>query len=132
MMTDIARQALADILDEIKDKTVNHNLIMSISKVRRIAHDALEHPAYKSTGMNTIEYWEVNESYDRDMTAIANFTNEEEAKKLAGGSMYRGVWKKSFTFFDTVEDYENNTREKLRERALAKLTIEERQALGLI
>jgi len=45
--------------------------------------------------------------------------------------MYRGVWKKSTTIFDTVEDYENNTREKLRERALNKLTSEEKIALGL-
>ena len=82
--------------------------------------------------MRTIEYWEVNEGYDRNMTAIANFTSEAEAKKLVGTSMYRGVWKKSITLFDTVEDYEDNTREKLRERALAKLTPEERQALGLI
>lgn len=79
--------------------------------------------------MQTIEYWEVTESFDRDSKLIGNFSNEEAAKKV-GDSVYRSVHKKTFTIFDTVEDFENNTREKIRERALAKLTVEERNALG--
>jgi hypothetical protein len=83
--------------------------------------------------MKTIEYWEVIESYDRDSKNIGNFSDEQVARHFASGKnhMYRSVHKRIFTIFDTIEDFENNTREKIRERALAKLTVEERQALGI-
>jgi hypothetical protein len=83
--------------------------------------------------MKTIEYWEVTESYDRDSKNIGNFSDEQVANHFSGGknSMYRSVHKRVFTIFDTIEDFENNTREKIRERALAKLTVEEKTALGL-
>ena len=45
--------------------------------------------------------------------------------------MYRSVTKRTFTLFDSVEDFENNTRDKIRARAIAKLTIEEREVLGV-
>lgn len=80
--------------------------------------------------MQTIEYWEVTEDYDRYSRHIANFFNEEDAKACAEG-IYRGYGLRHITIFDSLEDYENNTREKLRERALAKLTREEKLALGL-
>lgn len=76
-----------------------------------------------------IEYWEVTESFDRDTTHIANFTNEEAATRVANGN-YRSVNKRIFVLFDTEEEFLENTRDKLRERALAKLTTEERNALG--
>lgn len=80
--------------------------------------------------MKTIEYWEVSECYDRDVKHIANFTNEEDAKACAKG-VYRTHGRRRITIFDSLEDYENNTREKLRERALSKLTHEEKVALGI-
>jgi hypothetical protein len=82
--------------------------------------------------MKTIEYWQVEEGYDRTTTLIGCFTSESIADEVAGGknNAYRSVYKKTLTLFDTVEDFENNTREKIRERALAKLTVEERIALG--
>jgi hypothetical protein len=80
--------------------------------------------------MKTIEYWEVSECFDRDSKHIANFSNEADAKVCAAG-VYRGYGLRHITIFDTIEDFENNTREKIRERALAKLTVEERRALGI-
>lgn len=80
--------------------------------------------------MKTIEYWEVTESFDRDSKLIGNFSDEASAKSV-GNSVYRSVHKRNFTIFDSVEDFENNSREKLRERALAKLTTEEKIALGV-
>ena len=80
--------------------------------------------------MQTIEYWEVTDSLDRDSKLIGNFSNEEAAKKV-GDRVYRSVHKKTFTIFDTAEDFAEYTRAKLRERALAKLTPEEREALGV-
>lgn len=79
--------------------------------------------------MQTIEYWEVTESFDRDTKHIANFASEDEAKKVGAG-VYRSVNKRIFTLFDTAKDFEENNRDKLRERALAKLTVAERNALG--
>lgn len=80
--------------------------------------------------MKTIEYWEVTESYDRDIKHIGNFVNEADAKACADG-VYRGYGLRHITIFNNIEDFENNTREKTRERALAKLTTEEKLALGL-
>lgn len=80
--------------------------------------------------MKTIEYWEVSECYDRDSRHIANFSNEADAKVCADG-IYRGYGLRHITVFDSLEDFEENTREKIRERALAKLTTEEKLALGL-
>ena len=80
--------------------------------------------------MQTIEYWEVTEEYDRSSTHIASFTNEADARAVGHG-VYRSVTKRNLILFDSVNDFENNTREKIRERALAKLTTEEKLALGL-
>lgn len=80
--------------------------------------------------MKTIEYWTVEEGYDRGIKHVGNFSDEQVANHFAD-SAYRAVYKRTFTIFDTIEDFENNTREKLRERALAKLTVEERVALGV-
>lgn len=83
--------------------------------------------------MRTIEYWAVEECYDRDCKLIGNFSDEQVANHFGTGknAMYRSVRKQIFTIFDTIEDFENNTREKIRERALAKLTAEEKMVLGI-
>ncbi len=82
--------------------------------------------------MQTFEYWQVTESFDRDITVIGNFSTESDADTVAWKSKtYRSVHKLTFTLFDSVEDFENNTREKIRARALAKLTVEEKIALGV-
>lgn len=83
--------------------------------------------------MKTVEYWIVEESYDRDSKIIGCFTNQMAADIVANGknNMYRSIHKKTLTLFDSFDDYTNNTQEKLRERALAKLTPEEKIALGL-
>lgn len=38
---------------------------------------------------------------------------------------------KTIKVFDTMDEWNNNTKEAIREKALAKLTKEEREALGL-
>lgn len=79
--------------------------------------------------MQTFEYWEVTESFDKYATHIANFATEEEAKRVGTG-VYRSVQKRVFVLFDSKEEFVDNEREKVRARALAKLTAQERQALG--
>ena len=84
------------------------------------------------TGMQTIEYWEVTSEFDRDYSVIGNFTKEVTARVVAEKApLYRNCYKKSITIFNSVEAFENNSKEKLRERGLSKLTIEEKIALGL-
>jgi len=83
--------------------------------------------------MKAIEYWEASEEYERTSTHIGNFLNEADALEVAGGknSMYNSVTRKTMFIFESVEDFQENTREKIRARALAKLTIEEKKALGV-
>lgn len=83
--------------------------------------------------MKTIEYWQVEESYDRDSREIGNFSSEAVAEEVAtkNNRMYRVVYKRTITIFDSVEDFEDNTRGKIRARALAKLTVEEKLVLGI-
>ena len=83
--------------------------------------------------MKSIEYWEVSSEYDRTSTHIGNFLDEEDAQTVAGGknSVYKSVAKRTMFLFESIEDFEENTREKIRARALAKLTIEEKKALGV-
>ena len=82
--------------------------------------------------MKTIEYWQVTTEYDRSSTLIGYFTNEAAALEVKGKDMYRSVYgPQIMKVFDTVEEFENNSRAKVRERALAKLTTEEKIALGV-
>lgn len=81
--------------------------------------------------MQYIEYWEVSSCYDRDVTHVANFTNKGDADACVGKDMYRSSYRKSITIFDDLQDYEENNRARIRERAIAKLTPEELEALGI-
>ena len=82
--------------------------------------------------MKTIVYWEVDSCYDLKVTHVGNFSDEDVAKQIVErGRGYRSMNRRTVTIFDSVEDYEDNTREKIRERALAKLTTEEKIVLGI-
>ena len=83
--------------------------------------------------MKVIDFWQVDECYDKSVTVIGRFTTEAAARALVqkSNTMYRSVYRHTIMIFDSVEDFDNNTREKLRERALAKLTREEQIALGI-
>ena len=52
--------------------------------------------------MRTIEYWAVEECYDRDCKLIGNFSDEQVANHFGTGknAMYRSVRKQIFTIFD--------------------------------
>jgi len=83
--------------------------------------------------MKYIEFWVVEESFDRDVKVVGRFTDEVAARTVSTGknAMYRSIHKSSITLFDSVDDFEKNTRDKIRDRAIAKLTPEEREALGI-
>jgi nitric oxide reductase activation protein len=83
--------------------------------------------------MQVIVYWEVSSVYDRCSTHIGNFLHEGDALAVAGGknSVYKSVTSRTMFLFESVEDFEENTREKIRARAIAKLTPEEKMILGI-
>jgi hypothetical protein len=82
-----------------------------------------------------VEYYEVYESYDRDSTLIARFTNLADAQKLKSTSNYYNCsstpTEKSFSVFESYQEYEDFKKDEPRRKALAKLTSKERQLLGL-
>lgn len=79
-----------------------------------------------------IDCWEVTESYDRD-THVAFFSEENVAKEFSEKSPYRSArqYKKTFIICESLEDKANADKETMRQNALAKLTKQERELLGL-
>lgn len=82
-----------------------------------------------------VEYFPVYESWDRDYTLVARFTNLADAMTLSNkkGCYYSVGNKetKSFTIFESFKDYEDWKADSVRRTADAKLTDAERLALGL-
>lgn len=61
--------------------------------------------------------------------SIAHFMNESDAKVLAGN--WNSVSRIKLVVHDTRADYDNHTSIETKEKALAKLSPEERLVLGL-
>lgn len=82
-----------------------------------------------------VEFYEVYESYDRDSSTLARFTNLGDAKRLAATSHYYGCHStpttKTYMIFESYEEYEDFKKDEPRRKALAKLTPKERELLGL-
>lgn len=80
-----------------------------------------------------VKFYKVNESYDRESWTVARFTTMFEAEKYAKKSPYYSYSKnpETITVFDSVEDLERSRTISAREAALAKLTPEDRAALGV-
>lgn len=80
-----------------------------------------------------IDCWEVTESYDRDYSHVAFFSQEQDAKEFAKQSVYRSAYPYSKTFIicDSIADKANADQESMRQAALAKLNKKERELLGL-
>ena len=57
-------------------------------------------------------------------------TSEEEAQRYLKANTYDAVYERTIEIFDTLEEWNDWNQGKIKERALAKLTAEERRALG--
>ncbi len=57
-------------------------------------------------------------------------TSKAEADKYMLGNKYDAVYEKTIEVFDTLEEWKEWNTGKVKERALSKLTPEERRALG--
>jgi dsDNA-binding SOS-regulon protein len=60
------------------------------------------------------------------------FFNKEDAEEFLGDNKYDYFDKKTIRIYESILDYEDNNHEKIRQRALSKLTEKEKKALGLI
>lgn len=81
-----------------------------------------------------IDCFEVKESFDRDSNHIAYTTTQKLAEQIAYKQKnYRSVsaFKKTFIIYESMQDVEDYSLANLRKTGLAKLTSEERKALGL-
>ena len=57
-------------------------------------------------------------------------TSKEEAEKYKAANKYDEIYEKQIEIFDTLEEWADWNTGKVKERALSKLTAEERRALG--
>lgn len=57
-------------------------------------------------------------------------TSKEEADKYLANHRFDCVNERTFEIFDTVDEWKDWSAGKVKEQALAKLTLEERRALG--
>lgn len=57
-------------------------------------------------------------------------TNKAEADRYMKDNKFDAVFEQTFEIFDTLEEWREWDTGKVKERALSKLTAEERRALG--
>lgn len=86
--------------------------------------------------MQFLTYCEVNQTgWDGQSDFIANFKNEEDAKKYINSKginkNYYSTYKRSIIVYDSIDDYECNNVDEIKKRALKKLTPEEIKILNL-
>jgi hypothetical protein len=75
------------------------------------------------------ELSEGNEDCSR-YSHVAYLMDENNAKIWKGDNYFRSIEKATIVIFDNLGQMIENEKEKVRERALAKLTAIERKALG--
>jgi hypothetical protein len=83
--------------------------------------------------MKQIEYYAVVAKDLNGWAAalIGNFSTLELAEKVKSRTSFYHISKYKFTLFESSEEFDQYTNNEIRERALAKLTKEEKIALGL-
>lgn len=90
-------------------------------------------------GVKTIEFFEVGDAYDAEgkgpFKVIGRFWDEDEADKFGTGRGNYGNDAKvnpvTLVIADTCEDMKDYQDAELRQKALSKLSAEEKRVLGL-
>lgn len=75
-----------------------------------------------------IEKWDGG---DRQYPSGICFSNREAAREFLVGNNYDTYREHKYIVYDSVAEYKENSKEKLKAKALAKLTDEEKEALGI-
>ena len=83
--------------------------------------------------MRVITLWEIHEwdGGDRQLYRGNCLANQEAADAYKASKRHDCVVKRVITVFDDLEDMEGNSPAKRKERALAKLSDEDKAVLGL-
>lgn len=80
--------------------------------------------------MIQMEVWEAFQWDGGDrQNSVGLFVNVSDATQIAG--KHGRTARKVLVVFESVTDYQENTVTELRKKALAKLTLAERAALGI-
>jgi hypothetical protein len=84
--------------------------------------------------MKTITYYQFMrwDGGDRHHLKEPAFFNKEDAEEFLGDNKFDRFDKRTVTIYESILDYEDHNRHKIQEQALAKLTDEEKKALGLV
>jgi len=69
---------------------------------------------------------------DRHIPKDICFETREEADIFLGNNKYDMFERRSFTIFDSIDEYEQSKSEEVKKTALAKLSDIEKRALGLV
>lgn len=81
------------------------------------------------------KFYQVYSDYDRDTTVVANFYIESVAKEFVKNQpnqfLYVDLVEVELIIYDSISDYNENSMEAIRKRAMGKLSREEIIALGL-
>jgi gamma-glutamylcysteine synthetase len=81
--------------------------------------------------MQVIKCWDIQAWDGGEHTNHAFYIASEAEKDVYMKThTYDSAYERTFIIFDTLEEMSDNTKAKIKERALAKLTIEERAILG--
>jgi hypothetical protein len=83
-----------------------------------------------------MQVYPVSESFDKSSRVVAHFASKKEADALVDrwsqpGSQSSFHADEPITIYKDLKDYDTNNPEALREKALQKLTPEDRKILGL-
>ena len=80
-----------------------------------------------------INCFEVYSSYDRDFTHVGYFATKELADEFNKGKHYNSVQscKKTYIICESLDEQADMVLEQRKQAALAKLSKEERELLGL-
>ena len=84
--------------------------------------------------MKQLTIWRIEEwdGGDRQLPNGNYFSNEEAAEEYKKNNKFNACVKQTIRIYDSLQDLEDNSKQKLKERALAKLTEEDKRILGLI
>jgi len=84
--------------------------------------------------MKTITFYQLQqwEYGDHHISKDICFETKKEADIFLGKKKYDRFERRTFTIFDSVNEYEQSKSEEVKKTALAKLTDIEKRALGLV
>ena len=84
--------------------------------------------------MKTISYFQIYkwDGGDRHTSTDICFYHEDDAKLFLDGNKYDIYRQRTLNLYESYQDYVHGSIERAKQQALAKLTYQEKQLLGLV